>query len=135
MFSVEWFVNFERSALRRATAPPMWKLVIEDDEAKRTSVPLTRDDYTIGRKEGNTIRLTERNVSRDHAKIKKANGAPITAPDSPFVLEDVNSYNGVYVNGVKLNEGRKADRTKGKIALQSEGAPILFRNIVLTPLE
>ena len=44
----------------------MWKLVIEDDEGKRTVVPLTRDDYTIGRKEGNTIRLTERNVSRDH---------------------------------------------------------------------
>ena len=33
-------------------------------------------DYTIGRKEGNTIRLTERNVSRAHAKIRKnVNGA------------------------------------------------------------
>ncbi len=39
------------------------------------------------------------------------------------------------VNGVKLNEGTKADLTKGRIALQSEGAPISFRNVVLTPLK
>jgi pSer/pThr/pTyr-binding forkhead associated (FHA) protein len=85
----------------------MWKLVIEDDEGKRTVVPLTRDDYTIGRKEGNTIRLTERNVSRDHAKLsRKANGAappPVPPPDRPaYVLEDLTSYNGVYVNGLRV---------------------------------
>jgi pSer/pThr/pTyr-binding forkhead associated (FHA) protein len=86
----------------------MWKLVIEDDEAKRTSVPLTRDDYTIGRKEGNTIRLTERNVSREHAKIRKTqNGASTQLPDSPFVLEDMNSYNGVYVNGLRVAQPQK----------------------------
>lgn len=80
----------------------MWKLVIEDDEGKRTVVPLTRDDYTIGRKEGNTIRLTERNVSREHAKIKKANGAAAHGQQSPFTLEDLTSYNGVYVNGLRV---------------------------------
>jgi hypothetical protein len=39
------------------------------------------------------------------------------------------------VNGVKLNEGKKASMSKGRIALQSEGAPVFFRDIVLTPLE
>jgi hypothetical protein len=39
------------------------------------------------------------------------------------------------VNGKKANEGTKAERTKGKILLQSEGAPIHFRNIKLTPLK
>src|SRR6516225_7681018 len=54
----------------------MWKLVIEDDEGNRTVVPLTRDQYSIGRRDGNTIRLTERNVSRDHARlVKKAAGS------------------------------------------------------------
>ncbi len=79
----------------------MWKLVIEDDEGKRTVVPLTRDDYTIGRKDGNTIRLTERNVSRDHARLaKKTNGG---GPEKPaFMLEDLTSYNGVYVNGLRV---------------------------------
>ena len=53
----------------------MYKLIIEDDEGKTTVVPLIRDEITIGRKEGNTIRLTERNVSRKHAKLIKNNGA------------------------------------------------------------
>jgi hypothetical protein len=38
------------------------------------------------------------------------------------------------VNGVKVNEGTRSERTKGKIALQSEGAPISFRNVKLTPI-
>ncbi len=87
----------------------MWKLVIEDDEGKRTVVPLTRDDYTIGRQEGNTIRLTERNVSREHGRIKRkrANGHAPPPPGNPspednFVLEDRSSYNGLFVNGLRV---------------------------------
>ncbi|HEY5240185.1 MAG TPA: FHA domain-containing protein, partial [Polyangiaceae bacterium] len=86
----------------------MWKLVIEDDEGKRTLVPLTRDQYSVGRKEGNTIRLTERNVSREHARLfkKAANGAP-APPDKPtFVLEDLTSYNGVFVNGLRITHAQ-----------------------------
>ncbi|MBS2013793.1 MAG: FHA domain-containing protein [Deltaproteobacteria bacterium] len=84
----------------------MWKLVIEDDEGKRTVVPLTRDDYTIGRQEGNTIRLTERNVSREHGRIRRrrpngANGASPRERDL-FVLEDRQSYNGLFVNGLRV---------------------------------
>jgi hypothetical protein len=39
------------------------------------------------------------------------------------------------INGQKVNEGRHADPSKGKIALQSEGAEIHFRNVVLRPLK
>jgi pSer/pThr/pTyr-binding forkhead associated (FHA) protein len=93
----------------------MWKLVIEDDEGKRTVVPLTRDQYSIGRKEGNTIRLTERNVSREHARLlKKSNGreeprdtAQAEGGDrSTFVLEDLTSYNGVFVNGLRISHAQ-----------------------------
>ena len=77
----------------------MWKLVIEDDEGKRTVVPLSRDEYTLGRREGNTIRLTERNISRDHAKVRRKPGAKET-----YVLEDAQSYNGVHVNGLRVAE-------------------------------
>ncbi|MFH2009433.1 MAG: FHA domain-containing protein [bacterium] len=73
----------------------MLKLIIEDDEGKTTVVPLIRDEITIGRKEGNTIRLTERNVSRRHAKITRQNGQ--------VVLEDLNSYNGIKVNGSRIS--------------------------------
>ncbi|MFN4261585.1 MAG: DUF1080 domain-containing protein [Gemmataceae bacterium] len=39
------------------------------------------------------------------------------------------------INGQVVNEGSKAELSKGKILLQSEGAEIHFRNIELTPLQ
>jgi len=70
------------------------KLIIEDDEGRKTVVPLVRDEITIGRQDGNTIRLTERNVSRRHARLLKENGN--------VLIEDLGSYNGVRVNGEKI---------------------------------
>lgn len=39
------------------------------------------------------------------------------------------------VNGDVVNEGKNSELTKGKIALQSEGSPIHFRNVKLTPIK
>lgn len=72
-----------------------WKLIIEDDAGKQIVVPFTRDVITIGRKEGNTIRLTERNVSRNHAKLSKDNGH--------VVIEDLGSFNGIKLNGDRID--------------------------------
>jgi ABC transport system ATP-binding/permease protein len=72
----------------------MWKLTIEDDEGKRTPLSLGREEYTIGRGEENTVRLTERNISRKHAVLRR-NG-------SGWIVTDPASYNGSYVNGVRL---------------------------------
>ncbi|MCA9533484.1 MAG: FHA domain-containing protein [Myxococcales bacterium] len=77
-----------------------------------------RDEITIGREEGNTIRLTERNVSRKHARLSRVDGR--------FVLEDLGSYNGIKVNGSRM--GTEADLGAGdqivigdyRIALESE---------------
>ncbi len=82
----------------------MWKLVIEDDEAKRTTVPLTRSEYTVGRREGNIIRLTERNVSREHARFYRRNGTATEA--GTLILEDLTSYNGVFVNGLRITHAQ-----------------------------
>ena len=41
----------------------------------------------------------------------------------------------VRVNGELVNEAGRVSQTRGAICLQSEGAAIQFRNIVLTPLE
>ena len=111
----------------------MRKLVIEDDEGKRTVVPLTRDDYTIGRQEGNTIRLTERNVSREHGRIKRkrpngAGGAGAATAKDDFVLEDRSSYNGLFVNGLRvahaqdLQHGDLIQIGDYRIVLQSDAA-------------
>ena len=74
----------------------MWKLTIEDDQASKTVVHLVRDDYTIGRAEENTVRLTERNISRRHARLTK--------PGERWLLLDLTSYNGCYVNGQRVSD-------------------------------
>lgn len=72
----------------------MWKLTIEDDEGKQTALPLAHDEYGLGRGDENSIRLTDRNVSRKHARLAKNGEA--------WIIRDVNSYNGTYVNGVRV---------------------------------
>lgn len=72
----------------------MWKLTIEDDEGKQTSIPLGHDEYGLGRDKANTIRLTDRNVSRRHAKLRK--------DEQGWHVQDLDSYNGTYVNGVRV---------------------------------
>ena len=97
----------------------MFNLVIQDDEGKTTIVPLIRDEITIGRKEGNTIRLTERNVSRRHARILRNNGE--------VHIEDLGSYNGIRVNNARIAERvslRVSDQVQigdYKLYLKAEG--------------
>src|SRR6201989_825308 len=97
----------------------MFKLVIQDDEGKTTIVPLIRDEITIGRKEGNTIRLRERNVSRRHARILRNNGE--------VHIEDLGSYNGIRVNNARIAERvslRVSDQVQigdYKLYLKAEG--------------
>jgi pSer/pThr/pTyr-binding forkhead associated (FHA) protein len=113
----------------------MFKLVIQDDEGKTTVVPLVRDEITIGRKEGNTIRLTERNVSRKHARISRANGA--------VAIEDLGSYNGVRVNGTRISQRTVlavSDRVQigdYLIELKAEGVeqPVPYEDARTQPIE
>jgi len=72
----------------------MWKLTIEDDEQKQISLPLVHNEYGVGRDEANEIRLTERNISRRHAVLRK-NAAG-------WVVRDLESYNGTYINGLRV---------------------------------
>ncbi len=74
----------------------MYKLVIKDDESNKTVIAFYRQEITIGREEGNTIRLTEQNVSRKHAKLTKSNNL--------IFLEDTKSYVGTFLNDKKIEE-------------------------------
>ena len=73
------------------------KLIIEDDEGRKTVVPVVRDEISIGRNDGNLVKLTEKNVSRSHARLLRQDGG--------FYIEDLESFTGVRVNG---------ERVKGK---------------------
>ena len=79
------------------------KLIIEDDEGRKTVIPVVRDEITIGRNDANIVRLTEKNVSRKHGRLLREEGH--------FYIEDLGSFTGIRVNG---------DRIHGK-ALVREG--------------
>jgi len=70
------------------------KLVIEDREGVRTAAPLPAEETTVGRGEGNQVPLNARNVSRRHARLRRARDG--------FVLEDLGSLTGVRVNGARI---------------------------------
>jgi ABC transport system ATP-binding/permease protein len=97
------------------------KLIIEDDEGRKTVVPFVRDEITIGRQEGNTIRLTERNVSRRHARLVRQNGH--------VIIEDLHSSYGIRVNGdriagqVQVGDGDLIQIGDYDLAIQAEAQP------------
>jgi ABC transport system ATP-binding/permease protein len=74
------------------------KLILEDDEGRRTVIPLFREELTIGRADENTVRLSGKDVSRKHARLTWRNGQ--------IHLEDLNSLTGVRVNGQRIH-GRR----------------------------
>jgi pSer/pThr/pTyr-binding forkhead associated (FHA) protein len=102
----DWFPAIKRERLvwplgpcpnAAPDAPPMWKLTIQDDQGtKPVVVHFVRDEYTVGRDEGNAVRLTERNISRHHARLLKQG--------NEWRLQDLGSYNGCYVNGARVGE-------------------------------
>ncbi|EKQ50413.1 MULTISPECIES: FHA domain-containing protein [unclassified Clostridium] len=71
----------------------------EGKDLKDGSIIPIRSDLTIGRKDGNSIVLSDPHVSGNHAKI-------IVRNDSLYI-EDLNSTNGTYVNGNKINNKTK----------------------------
>jgi predicted component of type VI protein secretion system len=76
------------------------KLVIEDEAGTRSTVPFAGEPIVVGRApEGVTFRLTDRNVSRRHARFVLQNG-------SAFV-EDLGSLLGTRVNGERISGKRR----------------------------
>ncbi len=72
----------------------MFKLLIEDEEGGKKVFPLVHDDITIGRDEGNTIHLAERNISRHHGRLIRENGR--------LFVEAVSARYGMRKNGKRL---------------------------------
>src|SRR6267143_613774 len=70
------------------------KLIIEDDEGRKTVVPVVRDEITIGRNDANIVRLEEKDVSRQHGRLVRESGH--------YYIEDLNSFTGIRVNGEKI---------------------------------
>jgi predicted component of type VI protein secretion system len=76
------------------------RLVIEDESGTRSVVPFATDEITVGRApEGNSVRLTDRDVSRQHARFVQVNGA--------VYVEDLGSLTGTRLNGERISARRR----------------------------
>ncbi len=65
-----------------------------DGENSPRRIPFLSNEVTIGRTEKATIRLSSIRASRLHATL--------TRHDNDFVIQDNDSNNGVFLNGVKI---------------------------------
>jgi pSer/pThr/pTyr-binding forkhead associated (FHA) protein len=68
--------------------------VLTLDNADKTAFPLFDAEYTIGREANNGIQVPDSSVSGTHAKVRKTSDG--------YLLEDLNSRNGTYVNGERV---------------------------------
>ncbi len=84
------------------------------DAAPDNVYPLLDSAYTLGRASTNTIAIPDGSVSSQHARI-------VRTPDG-FVLEDLQSRNGTFVNGEQVTDKR----------LLADGDLIRLGKVILT---
>jgi hypothetical protein len=83
-----------RLSYSEVVRPVVAQLTIADGVSGGTVIPLTADEYTIGRLRENTIHLSDLGVSGHHARIFRAIDG--------YVIEDMKSRNGTWVNGTRV---------------------------------
>ncbi len=88
------------------------RLIAINGSLKGTTFALNEDQISIGRESASDVTLSHSSVSRRHCLIKRNGGE--------FLICDLDSYNGTFVNGVPIKEQTlmHADQIKiGSIAL------------------
>ena len=73
---------------------PAAVLLVLAPSGQRSRVPLEAMPFTIGRQSGNSLVLRDNRTSRNHSRIIFENGN--------YVLEDLNSRHGTWVNGKQV---------------------------------
>ncbi len=71
-----------------------FKLSVRQGPRPNLVFELDQDSYTIGREAGNEIVIEDPQVSRRHATL--------TRQGNSYLLEDIGSTNGTYVNGKRV---------------------------------
>ena len=91
----------------------MLRIILKFNHTVVKELKIDRDEIIIGRDPGNDIQIDNVAVSREHARI-------IRGPNFYFI-EDLNSTNGTFVNGKKINKKflQEVDEISiGKLSLQ-----------------
>jgi len=97
---------------QKVAEPPQMVATLTADDG--TMHPLLEEEATIGRTPANSIALRDASVSANHARILRTREG--------FLIEDVGSRNGTYINSEKLAEKR----------LLADGDLVRLGKIILT---
>lgn len=84
-----------------AQAPPTATLIVTNPSGNRTQVLLRPVPFRIGRLGENHLALRDSRISRHHAQI--------VAEAKDYIIEDLDSRHGVYVNGVRVKRQKLRD--------------------------
>jgi serine phosphatase RsbU (regulator of sigma subunit) len=80
------------------------RIVVIEPSGIRRDVPLNASPFRIGRQAGNELTLRDSRISRQHAQILSVNGG--------WVLEEMGSRHGTFVNGEKVLKHELQPRDK-----------------------
>jgi len=83
------------------------RLAVYKDGKPDLAHPVTEVDTTIGRDDGNSLQLADPQVSKRHAVIRSKNEV--------WTIEDLNSTNGITVNGVSVKRAELNNRDRIRI--------------------
>ena len=72
----------------------MLTILLKFKNSEIKTVETDKGEITIGRNPGNDIHIDNLGVSKQHAKISKQDGA--------YVIEDLNSTNGTFINNKRI---------------------------------
>ncbi len=75
--------------------PDTFKLIISEGERKGEAYPLLNFPFRIGRAADNDIVFEDKKVSRHHSEILLIDGR--------YIIKDLSSQNGTWVDGIKVN--------------------------------
>src|SRR5436309_3057222 len=79
----------------------MPEIVLKLGDTVLQTIVFDKDIMSVGRSRDNDVVVENLSVSRNHARIRRQNGK--------YVLTDLNSANGTYVNGVRVSKTEIVD--------------------------
>jgi ABC transport system ATP-binding/permease protein len=87
----------------------MARVFITTGEGRIYGMPLLKKEATIGRSQDNDVVLPDQTVSRKHARITKS--------ENGYLLTDLGSFNGTFVNDRPVREAPLNHKDRIKIGL------------------
>src|SRR4030043_414699 len=89
-------MGLSRKRRRRARETKVPRLLFQGGPDKGREILLTGGSLSVGRQEDNDIVVADRLASRRHARLDREQGQ--------YLVQDVGSRNGTYVNGQRITE-------------------------------